>query len=94
MNKLKIHFLNTIWSDAIVLEKNKHFAFVDTGSKFYYPMVKEYLNSLNVEKIDFIILTHFHNDHYGNAANIISDYQVDKLYLKRYYGYIYHLINS
>lgn len=86
MDKLKIHFLNTIWSDAIILEKNNHFAFVDTGSKFYYPMIENYLYEHNITKIDFIILTHFHNDHYGNIENIIYNFKVDKLYLKRYYG--------
>ena len=82
MDKLKIHFLNTIWSDAIISEKNNHFAFVDTGSKFYYPMIENYLYEHNITKIDFIILTHFHNDHYGNIENIIYNFQVDKLYLK------------
>lgn len=86
MQKLKIHFLNTIWSDAIILESNNHFAFIDTGSSFYYPMINDYLNNLKITKIDFIILTHFHNDHYGNIYNIIKNYQVDKLYLKHYYG--------
>lgn len=85
-NNLKIHFLNTIWSDAIILEKNNHYSFIDTGSLFYFPMIEKYLNDLNIKKIDFIILTHFHNDHYGNVANIINNYQVNKLYLKRYYG--------
>lgn len=86
MQNLKIHFLNTIWSDAILLENNNHFAFIDTGSKFYYPMVSEHLNNLKIKKIDFIILTHFHNDHYGNVYNIIKNYDVDTLYLKKYYG--------
>ena len=85
-NNLKIHFLNTIWSDAIILEKNNHYSFIDTGSLFYFHMIEKYLNDLNIKKIDFIILTHFHNDHYGNVANIINNYQVNKLYLKRYYG--------
>lgn len=86
MDKLKIHFLNTIWSDAIILENNKKFAFVDTGSNFYYPMVEAHLRSRSIQKIEFIILTHFHNDHYGNVASIIRNFKVKKLYLKRYYG--------
>ena len=86
MNELKIHFLNTIWSDAIILEKNKNYAFIDTGSKFYYPMIQDYLNSNEINEIEFILLTHFHNDHYGNVENIIKNYKVNKLYLKRYYG--------
>lgn len=86
MANLKIHFLNTIWSDAILLEKNNHYAFIDTGSSFYYPMIKKHLNDLNIDTIDFILLTHFHNDHYGNVKKIIEDYTVNKIYLKHYYG--------
>lgn len=86
MKELKIHFLNTIWSDAIILENEGHFAFVDTGSSFYYPMIEKHLSEYKINNIDFILLTHFHNDHYGNAASIIANYPVKKLYLKRYYG--------
>ena len=65
MKTFKIHFLNTIWSDAIILERNKKYGFVDTGSLFYYPMIKDYLGKLEIKDIEFIILTHFHSDHYG-----------------------------
>ena len=86
MKKLKIHFLNTIWSDSLILENNDHFAMVDTASSFYYPMVKKYLEDYNINRLDFILLTHFHTDHYGNIKNILNDFNVDKLYLKHYYG--------
>ena len=86
MSNLKLHFLNTIWSDSILLQKNNHFSLVDTASPFYYPMVKEHLEKHNVSEIDFIVLTHFHIDHYGNIKNIINDFKVKKLYLKKYYG--------
>lgn len=85
-DNMKIHFLNTIWSDAIILENNHHYSFIDTGSSFYYPMIEKHLNDYNIKELDFIVITHFHNDHYGNAAKIIANYNVGKLYLKRYYG--------
>ena len=87
MNNFKIHFLNTIWSDAILLESNGHYGLVDTASTFYYPMIKEYLDNLNINDLDFIILTHFHSDHYGNMCNVINDYHVDTLYIKKYSGH-------
>lgn len=86
MEKLKIHFLNTIWSDSILLETNNKFALVDTASPFYYPMVKKHLDDLNIKELEFILLTHFHVDHYGNMKNIINDFKVKKIYLKKYYG--------
>ena len=55
----KIHFLNTIWSDSMLLESEDHYAFVDCASKFYYPMIQDYLNKKNIKTIDFILLTHF-----------------------------------
>ena len=86
MEKVKIHFLNTIWSDAIILENNNHYAFIDTASDFYYPMIKNHLKQHNIKDIDFILLTHFHSDHYGNVSSLIKDYNVKTLYMKRYYG--------
>lgn len=87
MKNFKIHFLNTIWSDAIILESNGKYGFVDTASAFYYPMIKEYLDSHNIKNIEFIILTHFHSDHYGNVCNIINEYKVETLYIKKYSGH-------
>lgn len=86
MKKLKIHFLNTIWSDACLLESDNHFGMIDTGSTFYYPMVNAHLKDFNVSSLDFIFITHFHSDHYGCCKKIIEDFNVKKLYLKRYYG--------
>ena len=80
----KIHFFNTIWSDCILFENNKHFALIDTASSFYYEALKKFLDSHNVKKIDFILLTHFHSDHFGNIINIIKDYKVKKMYFREY----------
>ncbi len=83
----RIHFLNTVWSDAILLESNGKYAFVDTGKKLYYPMIKDYLTKLGVKEIEFIFLTHFHNDHYGSIPFILDDYKVKKVYLRAYSGH-------
>ena len=85
MNKdFKIHFLNTIWSDALILESNGHFAMIDSASEFYYPMIQDYLKNLGINELDFVLLTHFHSDHYGNLAKLFNDYKIGKLYIKKY----------
>jgi len=80
----KVHFLNTVWSDAMILEKDGHYAFIDTASAFYYPMIKEYCEKNNIKDIDFILLTHFHSDHYSNIKNLIDDCNVGKVYFRDY----------
>lgn len=46
--------------------------------------VFRHLNELGVQKLDFILLTHVHSDHIGNADEIIENYPVDRIYMKRY----------
>ena len=84
MKQLQIHFLNTIWSDAILLEKDHHFALIDTASRFYYPDLCDLLKRKGCLHLDYIILTHYHSDHYGNLAQVLRDFGADKLYLKHY----------
>lgn len=83
---MKLHFLKTEWSDIIILQQNDAYAMVDTGFDWQYPMINEYLTSLGVKKLSFILLTHFHRDHYGSIPAILADFPVDKVYLKEYSG--------
>ena len=62
---------------------------VDTGmlttddNKFVY----NYLKSVGVKELDFILITHNHDDHIGGAKYLIeSDIKVDKFYIKTYIG--------
>jgi len=87
---MKIHFLKTMWSDMIILEMEGKFAIVDTGFEEQYQQLSDYLNKLNVKTIEFILLTHFHRDHYGNIVNLIKNYDVKKVYFKEYGGHDYH----
>ena len=85
--KKKIHFLNTIWSDSILIESQGHFALIDSGSDFYYPMIKSYLEELNIKHLDFLLLTHFHNDHYGCMIDLLNDFEFDCVYMRDYSGH-------
>ena len=42
------------------------------------------LKELGVQKLDFILVTHTHSDHIGNADELLSTYPVDRVYLKKY----------
>lgn len=45
-------------------------------------LVEEYLQEQGVEKIDYMVLTHAHNDHAGGMAHQIESFDVGKVYLK------------
>ena len=84
---MKLHFLKTRWSDMIVLESRGHFALIDTGFEEQFEQLAGYLNKLGVKKLDFVLLTHFHRDHYGNVENIVKNFDTKKVYFKEYSGY-------
>lgn len=83
---MKLHFLKTVWSDLIVLEERGRFALVDTGMADQFPMLRDYLDKLGAKALDFILLTHFHRDHYGSIPDLIKTYPVGTVYFKEYSG--------
>lgn len=83
---MKLHFLKTQWSDIIILEENGHYAMVDTGFEEQFPMIRDYLQDLGVAQLDFILLTHFHRDHYGSIPALLTAFDVKRVYLKEYSG--------
>lgn len=84
---MKVHFLKTVWTDIIILEDNNRFALIDTGIKDQCDQLTEYLDKIGAEKIDFILLTHFHRDHYGNINDLVKNRKVEKVYFKEYGGH-------
>ena len=96
----RIHFLNTGCSDCILLESNGHFALVDVGEGDYNPrknldyakyenLVLSYIKKIctgkdGVARLDFMLLTHHHYDHSGNAEAILKDKDIEigTLYMK------------
>ena len=85
----RIHFLNTLNSDCILLESNGHFALIDSGEGNFNPRKKidyqgsrdavlGYLKAVCGDEngkvhLDFVLGTHAHYDHIGNFEEIIKD---------------------
>ena len=46
--------------------------------------VMRHLKNVGVETLDFILITHAHSDHIGNADELIENFNVNKVYMKRY----------
>ena len=81
---MKIHFLNITWGDCIILQDGDEFGIIDTGYERNFEQISRYLDKLGAKKISFILLTHFHVDHYGSIKQLVENYSVERVYLKEY----------
>lgn len=83
---MELHFLKTTWSDIIILKEDNNVAMIDTGTKEQFVEIKKYLDEMGIKKISFIILTHFHKDHYGSLVDLVKNFDVETVYFKNYSG--------
>ena len=82
----RIHFMNYIWSDCVLLESEGKFALVDTGEIKFLNKTLAYLDYLKVKELEFVYITHFHYDHYSGAETILKTYKVKKFFTQAYSG--------
>lgn len=79
--KSEVHFIDAGQSDCILIKSKFANYLLDTGAEYYTDKIINYLSINNITKIEAIIITHFHDDHYGGLIKICEKLQVDKVYL-------------
>ena len=70
--------------DCILIYNDSKWALIDTGDKIDEKEIMDYLESKGVKELEFMILTHAHVDHTGNAIKILNNINVKELYIKPY----------
>ncbi|MBD5491299.1 MAG: MBL fold metallo-hydrolase [Lachnospiraceae bacterium] len=73
---LKMTFLDTGKSDCIVIEAGESVVVNDAADEDDQEMICEFLDSLQTEQIEYLILSHFDKDHIGSAAKLLRRYEV------------------
>lgn len=74
---------STKWGDScLVVFPNGQNMLIDTGMKSLYPTLKTRLLELGVTKLDYVVLTHPHNDHCGGIwGGLFMDFPVGLVYV-------------
>jgi beta-lactamase superfamily II metal-dependent hydrolase len=76
INNMKVYFFKAGKADAILVYNNKYNILIDTGEKDFADNIIKYLNENNIDRIDYLIITHFDKDHVGGASEIIDKVDV------------------
>lgn len=72
-------------ADCILLHDGDSNILIDTGESDDADDIISYLNSENVSKIDYMILTHYDKDHIGSVPEVIEHFEVENI-IRPYYG--------
>lgn len=76
---LKIYFIDVGQADSILLEQNGKFMLIDAGNNDDGELVVNYLKEKGVQKLDYVIATHAHEDHIGGMDNVINSFDEEKI---------------
>lgn len=69
---------------AIVVSKERKTMVIDTGDNavsYAYPNIKRILDDNNLKELEYVVLTHPHQDHIGNTLSLLSDYDIGSVVL-------------
>lgn len=75
----EIHFIDTGNSDAILIKQGDKSVLVDAGDNNDEELIVNYLNKLNINKLNYVISTHPDADHCGGLDAVFENFKVDKL---------------
>ena len=73
---LTVDFLKVGKADAAVIKTENHTVIIDCGEKTDGKKVRNCLNSLGVSSVDYMIITHYDQDHVGGSAKVLESFPV------------------
>ena len=78
----RFFYLDIGQGDMEVIKYNNNTIIIDTGGNMNYSYFENYIkffNSIGVERINYLILTHGDYDHMGEAINLVNNFKVEKV---------------
>ena len=73
-------------ADAIVLKTQDHTVVIDTGEKDDGDEIIEYLKSSGISEVDYLIITHYDQDHIGGAPELMAGVKINEIIVPDYEG--------
>ena len=81
--RLEISFLDVGQADSILITQDQFSMLVDAGNNADADQVVNYLKSKGINKLDYVIGTHPHEDHIGGLDAAINSFEIDKILMPK-----------
>lgn len=76
---VRVTFFDVGKGDAILVETANRYMLIDTGYDDTAEIILNYLSGQAIDKLDYLILTHFDKDHVGGADRILEAVEVGEV---------------
>lgn len=84
--KMIVEALDVGKADSILIRTQNHNVLIDTATSKEGSEIRDYLTELGIEKLDYLIITHFDKDHVGGASKILKSIGADNILQPDYEG--------
>lgn len=82
-NLAYVRILDVNQGDAIHIHDSACDILIDTGKPDDYNGVINYFKNQNINDLDYLIITHMHQDHYGEVDDLMSSLRIKKLMMNQ-----------
>ena len=83
---LRVSFIDVGKGDCILIQAGTSAALIDTGYSNTSEDVLAYLRRQSVDRLEFVLITHYDRDHIGGLRAIGQMFQIGTVYLPAYEG--------
>lgn len=81
--ELLVYYFDVGQADSIFVYNDGESMLIDAGNNPDGKLICNYLNTLGITKIDYLIGTHPHEDHIGGLDNVIKSFDIGTIYMPK-----------
>ena len=78
---LSIYFIDVGQADCILIRNKDSNMLIDAGNNEDGEKLVSYFKDLGIEKFEYVVGTHAHEDHIGGMDDIINNFHIDTFYM-------------
>ncbi len=82
-SSFSVYFLDVGQSDCTIIECENEVLLIDTGTKNQVYTIRKSLYTLEIDTIDYMVVTHQHDDHMSGASELIEHYNVSNIMMPK-----------